>query len=493
MKAFRKFSLVICFIIFASVNIYSQSGKPQYNLRCEREGLFLGNIKLELFPIIAPLHTKNFDSLVSIQFYDTTAFHRVVPNFVIQGGDPNSRHGDPSTWGYGDSTQTTVPAEFSNVNHARGILGAARSEDINSATSQFFVNVVENGSLNGRYTAYGRVYDGMNIADSIVNSPTVPGTERPLKKIEMFITHIGFNNNVPEIPTLISPQDGLKDVMAQLTFQWNSVPEGVLYRLQIAKDSLFTDIVYDYDVGRTSRTITSFEQGQVKHFWRVSANNGGHIGGFSSVRSFTTGITSPNLIEPLDSTTGVVTNPIFKWNPVEGAISYRIQVATATSFLSSQTVVNQTVTGDTYQASNLLPDKRYYWRVRGITSTYEGLYSPIRTFTTGSSTNIEENNIVNDFALEQNYPNPFNPVTTIKFAIPSNVKPSLVSGRREMSNVKLIVYDIIGNVVATLVNEEKQPGTYEVKFDASGLSSGMYFYRLTTGNFIDTKKMILLR
>lgn len=101
--------------------------------------------------------------------------------------------------------------------------------------------------------------------------------------------------------------------------------------------------------------------------------------------------------------------------------------------------------------------------------------------------------IPSEFSLSQNFPNPFNPVTTIRFALPSNMKPSLAAGKRETSNVKLIVYDMLGREVTTLVNEEKSPGTYEVKWDAVGVSSGIYFYRLTSGSFIETKKMILLR
>jgi hypothetical protein len=83
--------------------------------------------------------------------------------------------------------------------------------------------------------------------------------------------------------------------------------------------------------------------------------------------------------------------------------------------------------------------------------------------------------------LYQNYPNPFNPNTVISYQLP-------VTG-----NVTLKVYDILGNEVATLVNEEKQPGVYEVEFDSEGLSSGIYFYQLRTGNFTQVKKMILLR
>ena len=86
-----------------------------------------------------------------------------------------------------------------------------------------------------------------------------------------------------------------------------------------------------------------------------------------------------------------------------------------------------------------------------------------------------------EFSLEQNYPNPFNPSTSIQYRVSS------------ISNVSLKVYDVLGNEVATLVNEEKPAGSYEVKFDAAGLSSGIYFYKLQTGSFVETKKMILLK
>src|SRR6185369_17262738 len=116
------------------------TGKPQYKIHTTRAGIPLGDIFIELYPTLAPHHVRNFDSLVSYSFYDTTAFHRVVPGFVIQGGDPNSRHGAPSTWGYGQPGQPTVNAEFSNfLKHKKGVLSAARSTNINSATSQFFI------------------------------------------------------------------------------------------------------------------------------------------------------------------------------------------------------------------------------------------------------------------------------------------------------------------------------------------------------------------
>jgi len=110
-------------------------------------------------------------------------------------------------------------------------------------------------------------------------------------------------------------------------------------------------------------------------------------------------------------------------------------------------------------------------------------------FTNGPNTALNENeNIPDELTLYQNYPNLFNPSTKIKFTIPS-VTLSGVEG----SLVTLKVYDILGNEVATLVNEEKSAGTYEVEFDGSELTSGIYFYTLKSGTYSETKKMILLR
>jgi len=99
---------------------------------------------------------------------------------------------------------------------------------------------------------------------------------------------------------------------------------------------------------------------------------------------------------------------------------------------------------------------------------------------------LDDEVTVTKFELEQNYPNPFNPSTKIKYSIPSTVN-------HETSNVSLKIYDVLGNVVATLVNEDKSAGNYEIEFNASNLSSGIYYYRLVTGSFTDTKKMILLK
>jgi hypothetical protein len=110
--------------------------------------------------------------------------------------------------------------------------------------------------------------------------------------------------------------------------------------------------------------------------------------------------------------------------------------------------------------------------------------------------NNEEEKIYS-FGLEQNYPNPFNPSTRIKFTIPSNVvlSPAVggINSTKDLTQVTLIIYDVLGNEIATLIEEEKPAGLYEIVFEAAGLPSGVYYYQLRAANFVDTRKMIFLK
>lgn len=268
------------------------TGKPMYKIQTTRGGLPLGDIYIELFPTMAPLHTRNFDSLVSKKFYDTTAFHRVIPNFMIQGGDPNSRHGNPATWGQGQPGQPMVMAEFSNIlKHKRGIISAARVGGLpNSATSQFFINVVTNSQLDGQYSIYGRVTSGMNWADTIVNTPvTSTTTNRPISKIEMFVTRIGSNDSIPATPDLTAPPTGTMgvDTTGFVTLKWKAVPGTFYYHLDVSTDSLFyNDTIRSVDLQTLSYSISK-PQAATKYYWRIVCNNGGNTS-TSAVWSFTT-------------------------------------------------------------------------------------------------------------------------------------------------------------------------------------------------------------
>jgi cyclophilin family peptidyl-prolyl cis-trans isomerase len=130
-----------------------------------------GEIDIRFFPDVAPNHVKNFIDLAEKGFYNGTKFHRVIPGFMIQGGDPNTVSGSPATWGTGGSGKN-VNAEFNSISHKRGIVSMARSSDPNSASSQFFIVVADSTFLNNQYTVFGQVTKGMDIADKIVLAPT---------------------------------------------------------------------------------------------------------------------------------------------------------------------------------------------------------------------------------------------------------------------------------------------------------------------------------
>ena len=129
-----------------------------------------GEIDIRFFPDVAPNHVKNFIDLAQKGFYDGTKFHRVIPGFMIQGGDPNTKSGDPNTWGTGGA-DTNVKAEFNTVSHKRGIVSMARAQHPDSASSQFFIVVADSPFLDRQYSVFGQVTKGMDVADKIVSAP----------------------------------------------------------------------------------------------------------------------------------------------------------------------------------------------------------------------------------------------------------------------------------------------------------------------------------
>src|SRR5262245_27974716 len=131
-----------------------------------------GNFKIALYPDVAPRHVANFKKLISEKFYDGLGFHRVMPDFIIQGGDPQTRGGgNRALWGSGDKNLTKLPAEFSTRPYIRGTVGAARTDDPNSASSQFFICLRPNPTWNGQYTVFGEVIQGLNNVQIISNVP----------------------------------------------------------------------------------------------------------------------------------------------------------------------------------------------------------------------------------------------------------------------------------------------------------------------------------
>ena len=146
----------------------------------------LGVIEIELLDDKAPGHVENFKTLANKGFYDGTTFHRVIPGFMIQGGDPNSKDKSKNNDGMGGPGYS-IKAEFNDTRHTRGILSMARSSDPDSAGSQFFIVVKDSLFLDFKYTAFGRVVKGMDVADKIVNVPR-DGRDNPNNRVEMKVS-----------------------------------------------------------------------------------------------------------------------------------------------------------------------------------------------------------------------------------------------------------------------------------------------------------------
>ena len=190
---------------------------------------------------------------------------------------------------------------------------------------------------------------------------------------------------------------------------------------------------------------------------------------------------APVLVSPANSEVIDSSSVLFEWQQSQPqVIKYSLELDTTDQFTSP--FVNSDITETTYLYTGLLPNKNYWWRVRAFNSNGWGNFSEVRTFSTlFVGVNDEGSQLPTKFSLEQNYPNPFNPATTIAYSIP---KESLVS---------LKIYDVMGREVAEVVNGRQSAGAYNVEFDAASLASGTYFYKLTAGDFISVKKMVLLK
>jgi peptidyl-prolyl cis-trans isomerase B (cyclophilin B) len=162
------------------------TGAPQAKIVLMNKGVPMGEIVIRLFPDVAPGHVKNFVKLSQEGFYNGTTFHRIIPGFMIQGGDPNSKNPDRSMHGMGGPGYK-IKAEFNSKPHKRGIVSMARANDPDSAGSQFFICVADANFLDWQYTVFGEVVSGMDVADKVVGMKR-DGRDNPLERVEMTVT-----------------------------------------------------------------------------------------------------------------------------------------------------------------------------------------------------------------------------------------------------------------------------------------------------------------
>jgi cyclophilin family peptidyl-prolyl cis-trans isomerase len=395
------YRIIIACLILLSNNALAQ--RPHYEFIAVRGASdTIGKFEVEMYPAIAKEHVRNFDSLVAAKFFDSTAFHRVVPGFVIQGGDPNSKSGPRSTWGFGQPWQQNVPAEFNPISHIRGVFSAARDNDINSANSQFFVCVAPALHLDWNYTAYGKVVLGMNVVDNIVTSPR-DASDNPLQKIQMFVIRVQDDTNrINTVASIIQPLNNATGISSTYLFKWNAVPGALIYELEFSRQSNFASIDTIIKTASLQASFPTLNLGEQRYYWRLIANDGAYKT-TTSINTFSTGLFAPALVSPINNSVMPTNTVNLEWQNISAATSYRIIMSTSPAFTPSSIRLDSSgIIGNTAQLKNLLANRKYYWKIASEINGISGDFSSAWAFTTGIATSVAEN--TNELLIV--YPNP---------------------------------------------------------------------------------------
>jgi hypothetical protein len=291
----------------------------------------------------------------------------------------------------------------------------------------------------------------------------------------------------PGVPALVFPANNAVNVIADsLLFTWRKINTAASYNLKLM------NVLSTSSYTATDTTLKVFSLARLTNYtWSVQAVNIGGSSPYSGVNAFTTVPAvpaAPSQVSPASAAASVNRLARFVWSLPVNASKFRLQVATDNAFA---TIVADTVVIDTALtlAKPLAASTDYYWRVNAQNFGGAGAYSSARLFTTGTVLAIQgpETVIPKVFALSQNYPNPFNPSTTISYDVP------------KAAYVKIVIYDVLGRVVASLVDGVQPANKYTVVWNASNVSTGVYFYRMSarsadgSGDFNSVKKLLLMK
>jgi hypothetical protein len=291
-------------------------------------------------------------------------------------------------------------------------------------------------------------------------------------------------------PTPSYPIGGVTVYSTSVTLSWylnGSYAAVQSYEVHYSNDGFTSnDVTISPNPTTTSTTITGLTAGAT-YSWKVKANYAGGVSSaFSSVATFTVDAGAAP-VQPLPGSPNNVAvdtdSPVISWvlpTKSSSQLTYELELSDNPSFNNATTIRGLT---NPFDLVSGLSNGRYYWRTRSVTADGKySDYSQVAHFDVNSATAVGDNEIVpTEFALSQNYPNPFNPTTRISYQLAKD------------SYVTLKVYDLLGREVATLVNKNMKAGKYSVDFNASNLATGIYFYKLTAGDFNAVRKMILLK
>lgn len=291
--------------------------------------------------------------------------------------------------------------------------------------------------------------------------------------------------SVPTAPALLAPAaNAVEQPITGLVFQWRALAGAANYTFQLGTDSLFVTglVKNDTTLTDTSRSISGLVQ-NTRYFWRVAGRNAGGPGPFTATRSFMTLQPVPGVVTLLNPAhLSVVTKDSarFTWSrPTPPATRYWFEVSPDSTFGFTSIDTTVTDTAKTYRPLNNATT--YYWRVRGGTATKWGDFSQVRRFSVTITSVNTTPSVPTEFTLAQNFPNPFNPSTQITFGLPKE------------SSVRVEVFNLLGQQVAEIASGVHSAGFHTVRFDASGLTSGMYLYKLTAGEASLFRKMMLVK
>jgi hypothetical protein len=297
----------------------------------------------------------------------------------------------------------------------------------------------------------------------------------------------------PTVPTLLSPTNGAKEVPAVTTFDWTDVTGSEMYSVQISGDSTFSNIIIDADSVLVSE-YTNIDplMENTTYYWRVNAMNEGGTSEYSSIFQFTTGSSQPPapvLLTPKNGAVNIELTPTLDWNDAGTELEsvYEIELALDEEFTEVIYTKSGINVSEFTVETPLTQNTQHFWRIKFHTQSGSSEWSEAWSFTTTILTGLTNigSEIPKVYELNQNYPNPFNPTTRVRFGIPQT--------GNGIQNASLVVYNMLGQIVANLYNGQLTAGMYEVQFDASGLSSGTYFYELRTDNFRSVKRMTLIK
>lgn len=293
---------------------------------------------------------------------------------------------------------------------------------------------------------------------------------------------------IPQIetkPVLLFPFDNAINQTDTLKLIWEYTPDASFYELQVYQDELFASKVI-VDITGIQDTIFSLTgiNGQETYYWRARARNAAGKSEYSDIYNFSTGFPYiPFLSYPAHGEGNISVLPTLSWYKDSTTTSYQLQVAASRGFTPSDIVVDMQEIADTVfvLTEELEKDYIYFWRVKASNEYGSSNWSEIRGFRTQKVTSVDDVNNPSEYSLSQNYPNPFNPMTYISFTLPVH------------EYVTLIVHDIIGREILTIVNEKLSAGQYTVEFNANNLPSGLYIYRINTSEYVESKLMMFIK